>query len=288
MSPFFFWLLALLTFISSQIIGEEEKPPAVGNFALPASQQPAVLFGFGGNIIDKGEIQLLFFADDFEGKDKAASTLLPSLVYGITNDSSIAFYFPFTPTMKDGCQKSSGLGDFYVQYEYAFYNKSTSTYTDQATLVANVTFPTGSSRKNPPTGFGSPSLFIGATYYHTLAKWFIFTAPAALLTSSHHRTKFGNQFLYQFGLGFNIPSPKGWIYACMLEVDGQYSQKNRIDGVIDRNSGGNTIFLTPSFWISNKNFLIQFGPSFPINQNLFGKQRKFDYAFNLNCALSFY
>ncbi len=47
---------------------KEEKPAKIGNFSLPASQQPSALFGFGGNIIDKGEIQLYFFADDFQGK----------------------------------------------------------------------------------------------------------------------------------------------------------------------------------------------------------------------------
>ena len=46
---------------------EEEAPPKIGNFKLPTSQQPAALFGFGGNIIDKGEIQTFLFADGFFG-----------------------------------------------------------------------------------------------------------------------------------------------------------------------------------------------------------------------------
>jgi hypothetical protein len=29
---------------------KKEEPPKIGNFALPTSQQPAALFGFGGNI----------------------------------------------------------------------------------------------------------------------------------------------------------------------------------------------------------------------------------------------
>lgn len=321
MSPSFFPLLALLVFlISPHLNGQEiaskstltlesieqstnrndkseskepktnveEKPPTIGNFALPASQQPAALFGFGGNIIDKGEVQLYFFADDFEGKRKTTIDLIPSILFGINKDWSIFFNFPFTPLMEDGRQRSSGLEDFFVQLEYAFYNKSTLTYTDQGTVVTNITFPTGSSKKNPPTGFGSPSIFIGATYYHILVDWFVFTAPGAILTSSDHGTKFGDQFLYQFGLGRNIPSPKGWIYAWMVEVDGQYNKKNRIDGVLDKNSGGNVIYATPSLWISSKEFLLQFGVSFPINRNLFGEQRRFDYALNLNCAWSFY
>ena len=267
---------------------KEEKPPKIGNYSLPTSQQPAALFGFGGNIIDKGEVQLYLFADDFVGKKKITIDIIPSVLFGITDNWSVFFNAPFTPLLRDGPNKSSGLEDFFIQLEYAFYNKSTATYVDQATLVTNITVPTGSIHKNPPTGFGSPGLFLGGTYYRTWVDWFAFTANGAVLTGSEHGTKFGDQFLYQMGFGRNFPSPKGWIYAWMIEVDGQYNKKNRIDEIIDNNSGGNTIYVTPSIWISSKEMLFQFGVSLPVNQNLFGDQNKFDYALNLNFAWSFY
>lgn len=266
----------------------EVKPPKIGNFALPSSQQPSGLFGFGANIIDKSEVQVYFFADDFAGRRKTTIDLIPSILFGITDDWSIFFNFPFTPLLSDGEHKSCGLEDFFIQFEYAFYNKSTDTYIDQATVVTNITVPTGSSKKNPNTGFGSPSLFLGATYYHMMVDWFAFTAPGCVLTGSEHGTKFGDQFLYQFGLGRNIASPPGRIYAWMVEVDGQYSKKNRIDGIIDSNTGGNVVYITPSLWVSSKYFLFQFGVSLPIHRNFFGVQNKFDYALNLNCAWSFY
>ncbi len=266
----------------------EPEPPAVGNFALPPSQQPAALYGFGGNIIDKDEIQLYLFADEFVGKKRFLSDVIPSVLFGITDDWSIFFNFPFSPLMRDDEHESSGFEDFFLQLEYAFYNKKTYSYVDQATVVANLTVPTGSVKKNPPTGFGSPSVFIGGTFYRTWVDWFVFTAQGAVLTTANHGTKIGDQFLYQFGVGRNIPSPYDWIYAWMIEVDGQYNRKNRIKGDIDSNSGGNFILVTPSLWVSSKEILIQFGVSVPINQNLFGKQNKFDYALNFNFAWSFY
>lgn len=267
---------------------KEEEPPPIGNFALPSSQQPYGLFALGGNVIDNGEVQLFFFADNFKGKNKVIVDLIPSVLFGITDDCSIFFNFPITPELRDGNQKSSGLEDFFVQVEYAFYNKKTYSYIDQATIVGNITVPTGSINKNPQTGFGSPSFFLGGIYCRMMADWFVFTSHGAVLTTSDHRTKIGDQFLYQFGFGRNIPSPYGWIYAWMIEVDGQYNKKNRIHGTIDSNSGGNIILATPSLWISSKDILLQFGVSIPINQNLFGKQNKFDYALNLNFAWSFY
>jgi len=51
----------------------KEKPPKIGNFSLPSSQQLAALFGFGGNIIDNNQVQLYFFADEFYGKKNSPS-----------------------------------------------------------------------------------------------------------------------------------------------------------------------------------------------------------------------
>lgn len=282
-----------ILFFPLSIFAQEEKkdseePPKIGNFSLPSSQQPSALFGFGGNIIDKGEAQLFFFADDFVGKQRTLCDLIPGVLYGVTDEWSIFFNTPFTPIIQDGHRISRGLEDFFIQVEYAFYSQKFLTHTRQATVVFNVTAPTGSVHKDPPTGFGSPSFFLGLTYYHMTVDWFFFTSQGAILTTSKHRTKIGDQFLCQFGLGRSFASPPGWIYAWMVELDGQYNRKNRFHGKTDHDSGGNAIFVTPSIWISSKDILLQFGVSVPVNQSLFGHQQKFDYALNLNFAWSFY
>jgi hypothetical protein len=173
-----FFLLNFLI-VSAHLQGEsrekgKNEPPAIGNFALVASQQPYGLFAFGGNVIDRGEMQLFFFADYFKGKEKVIVDLIPSVLFGITDDCSIFFNFPFTPELKDGPHRSRGLEDFFIQVEYAFYNKKTASYVDQATVVGNITTPTGSVKRNPPTGFGSPSLFLGGTYCRMMVDWFVF------------------------------------------------------------------------------------------------------------------
>lgn len=267
---------------------ENDAPPKIGNFSLPTSQQPATLFGFGNNIIDKGELQLSLFADAFAGKRRKNIDLVPNIVYGITDKWSISFYTPFTPKYENTYHRSSGALDFFAGTEYAFYSKSTSTYADQATVLVNLTAPTGSTSKNPQTGLGSPSVFLGGTFYRTMVEWFLFTAQGVLLPTSYHGTKFGNQYLYQFGFGRNFWTPKGWIYAWMVDIDGLYSCRNRFRGSLDRNSGGNVMYVTPSLWISSKELSLQFGVGFPVYQNLFGSQNTFDYVLNFNVSWSFY
>lgn len=290
------FVVFLLNFISSVLAyGENaasnskkaDEPPAKGNFVLPTSQQPGALVGFGQNIVDKNQAQFFLLVDDFSGVNKHTIDVVPGIVYGIRDDLSLFFNVPVTPSLKENQDHSNGLEDIYLQFEYTFYSHSTSKYLDQDTVVANVTFPTGSSKKQPATGFGSPSFFLGATFLRTYVDWLAFTAHGAVLTTTNGGTKFGDQFLYQFGLGRNIVSiDSSWIFAWMIEVDGQYSQKDRIRGIMDPDSGGNVIYLTPSLWISSKKIIIQLGAGVPISQHLFGNQKRNNYLLvaDLGCT----
>lgn len=279
-----FKLIFIPMLLAFSLLAEEEEPEKEGNFSLPSSQQPYGLFAFGGNVIDKGERQIFLFADEFLGRHKIVSDVIPSFLYGISDEFSILFNFPFSPKMLDGCEKSSGLEDFYCQLEYAIFNQKTKNYIDQVTLICNMTVPSGDIRKHPPTGYGGPSVFVGATYIRMCPDWFFFAGQGAILTSSKHRLRAGNQLLSQYGFGKSICSPEGWIYAWMIEANGQFQQRNRHEF----DTGGSIIFLTPSLWISSETLLLQFGVSVPVYQNLFGHQRRIDYALNFNLGFSFY
>jgi hypothetical protein len=108
------------------------------------------------------------------------------------------------------------------------------------------------------------------------------------LPTSSEQTRFGNQFLYQWGVGRNILSrPSEFIFTGMIELTGLYGGKNKIKGKVDSNSGGNSLFLTPSLWISTQKFIVQLGVGFPIVQRLFGDQHKNHYLLAANFGWTF-
>lgn len=262
---------------------EEAKTVPLGNFALPVSQQSSPLVSFGENIINKGQVQLFLFADAYIGKDNYYTEGVPSLLYGLKDNFSIFLNVPFSPQNKYGRSHSSGMEDVFLQLEYAFYSQGTSIYQNQAIVVGNVTFPTGSASKKPPTGWGASTYFLGGTFNHMREHWFFFTSYGGVIATANHGKGFGNQVLYEAGFGRNFPSPKGWIFAWMTEFDGIYSGH----GKKIPNSGGNTIYITPSLWASSEHFLFQLGVEVPFIQNLFEHQLK-DYAvIDFNCAYTF-
>lgn len=282
-------LTAYFSVLFSCIYGADETNPTckTGNFALRDSQQPGPLISFGQNVIDQNQTQVFLYGDAFIGKRQHAIDLDAGVIYGITDAFCVAFTLPVAIDYKNNSAHSSGLEDINLQLEYAVYSKSAPCSSDQVTIVANASFPTGSSSKNPPTGFGSVAYFIGTTYNHTGVDWFVFTSYGAEFPTTHHGTKSGNEYLYQFGIGRNITNTKDWMIAWMAEVDGTFEERDKVHGQTDPNSGGNVIYLTPSLWTSSNDWILQLGFGFAVQQNLFGDQNRNKYLLAFNIQRTF-
>jgi hypothetical protein len=278
------FVFASFLIISSSLIAD---PLPIGNFSLSFSQQIGPLVSFGENIVDKGQVVVYLAAVAFIGNHLYSTDMIPSVVYGIRDDLSLFLQVPVSPGNKQEKAHSAGFEDMSFQLEYLFYNGVTSCSSLQATLVGNVTLPTGSSTKTPPIGFGSTSFFLGSTLSYTTQQWFVFTSQGAILTTSSGGTQFGDAVLYQFGFARDFPSPSGWIFAWMVEFDGQHSWKDTIKGKTDPNSGGNVIYLTPSLWMSSKMFILQLGVGYPVVQHLFGNQLKQRLFIDFNFGVTF-
>lgn len=284
---FYGFLLLINTFIFMPDVhanSDKDSPPVIGNFALPYSQQPGSFISFGQNTLEKGKTRVFIFADDFAGNQEHYIDAIPGLVYGLTDNLSIFLSIPVAASYQQESNHSSGIRDIPIQLEYTVYSKETKRYSDTSTIVFNTAFPTGSSKKNPPTGFGAQSYFLGATYSRLYPDWLAFVSPGALATTSRHGTKFGNNYLYQLGIGKNISyKATKYIFSWLVEFNGTYYQKNRIDGELDPNSGGNVIYIMPSIWFSTQRLIFQAGIGWAAAQHWNGKQPNSTYllAFDL-------
>lgn len=267
---------------------EPSKLLKVGNLAFRSSQQPVPLVAFGQNLIGENQVVMQLFADAMKGEHQYFIDIAPVLIYGFLDNFSIFISTPYAVRFRQDGFHSSGPQDFIIQLEGAPYTQEHYTYYDQMTIVANVTIPSGSSTKNPPTGAGANSFFLGLTYSTLGINWLYFSSYGGIFFTSSHRTQFGNQFLYQAGVGRRIFSNADWLLDWIIEMDGTYTERNKIQGVIDSNSGGNVIAITPSLFLaSKKSLVVQAGIGFPVVQQLFGQQDKNDYLLELKLSWSF-
>jgi len=267
--------------------GDDQSLCEVGNFSLPLSQQIGPLISFGQNIIQADALQLTLVGNELMDVNERFIDIIPGILWGVTDTFSIYFTVSTAPHYRQNTSRSRGIEDITLQLEYAVFSKDYSCANDMVTLVANASFPTGSSSKNPPTGSGSMSFFLGTTYARLWSDWYLFTSYGVELPTKHDKDKVGNQYLYQAGAGYNIATGKGWLVDGLLEVDGNFSGKNMVQGVYDPNSGGNVIYVTPSIYASTTHWIFQLGFGFVVQQHWFGIQNQNKYLWSANIDYTF-
>ena len=260
-------------------VHSEEVVCKEGNFSLITSQQPAPLIGFGDNILSKGQVEVWVYGDNYLGKHAEYIDIVPSVLYGITNDLSLLLSVPVAAKYQENAHSSSGFEDLSFQMEYAIYNLQYPCSNAQWTVVAAASVPTGSIHKNPPTGFGNMTYFLGTTYNHTWKEWFLFTEYGVQIPLPQHGTKVGNQYLYQLGFGKTVFQRGGWIFSWMTEIDGSFFERNKVKGHTNPDSGGNVIYVTPSLWASSNQWIFQLGVGYAVQQRFFGHQNPDRYLF---------
>jgi len=286
---FIFFLVSSAAFgrgakVSTEEAGAVPAPPPVG-FFTPDLRQPGPLIAFGENILKKGGSKISLFSNNDEGPGSHYSALTSNFLYGLTDNLSLELNVPVAVYYQNDNERSSGLEDISAQLEYAFFTRSTSNFQEQATLVLTGSTPTGSTSKDPRTGNGAPTYFFGATYNRSYENYFVFASPGLKFMTTQDGTNYGNKYFYQFGGGINITEiASNWIVALVTEFDGLYTEKAKINGTISPNTGGNTLFLTPSLSLSGKNFGLQVGAGAPIIQNLNGQQNKTNYLLAANIS----
>ena len=272
-------------------IAKDEDPDAIeeGNIALPTSQQPSILFGFGQTIIGKGSINGYALFERTKGRQSTQeNVVIPYAVFGISDTISLSVALPVNAKLQECHECSSGVGDLGAEIEYAFYTNNQDTYGNLASIIGSIDLPTGSAKKTPATGGGSPSFFVGVTASHLSINWLAFAAAGAYIPTKYCGVHTGKDFLYQCGFGHNFYAiPKKLIIAGVLEFNGTFTQPDRRRGINESDTGGNIFEIAPSFWLSTKHLIFQAGVSIPVAQHLFGNQPKRSYSMAINIGWNF-
>lgn len=279
-----FLIFSVLTHTVSDI-----KQDKVGNFSLPASQQPGPLFGFGQNMLDQHDLQYFTYIDQISGDRRGMTRVIPTFLYGIRDNFSLYTELSIIPQAEWlGCC-NHGIQYILAQLEYAMIDMLTEITTTQVTLVGNMTFPTSTRVSLPYIGFGAPSFFLGSTASHFTQRWYVYAALGGLIPlQDSHGTKFGDQVLYQAGISRNLYGVDDQaIINLTLEMIGNYSEKSQIEGVINPNFGGNSILLAPSIWISTLHWSIQVGCGGYVFQSLHGIQNENSYSWCIDIGYKF-
>lgn len=258
----------------------------IGNFALPSSQQPSSLYGFGQYVLDEGDfLGACATVTELGHKNNNSNTIIPYLIYGIRDDTVLIVSIPIAAQHSEGPVSASGLLDAIIELEYLIYEAGTELSVWEVSLEGALSLPFGSTHKKPATGFGSPAFFVGIITRYMSTEWYWYVSAGGTFTTSQHKSRAGHGFLYQTGFGKNVgyESDK-WLCTVMLEMNGICIQKSKVCGCLDQNTGGNMIALGPTVWFSTQRFIFQAGILPVVYQHWNGDQAKDTLFIDLNFA----
>lgn len=197
---------------------------------------------------------------------------------------------------------TSGLGDIRTLLKYRLYTKDEPGVTHRLGIFGGVELPTGEDKDKDrfgrlpqPLQLGSGSLdpIMGAVWTTQKLGWEFDADLGYKVNTKANDFEFGNALFYNLSYqkrlwprelpDEGVPS---FLYGVM-ELNGSYAEKDDVDGMRDRNSGGHTVFLSPGIQWVNYRWVVEASFQIPIIQDLNGDALEADYAATLGIRLRF-
>ncbi|MBS1988857.1 hypothetical protein JST56_07790 [Candidatus Dependentiae bacterium] len=195
---------------------------------------------------------------------------------------------PFSSFKTAGVGKLELVGKFRVFYDYGFQKRN------QIVVVGGVLLPTARRAttgidKKPIIDNSSLDFVLGTAGAFETTRFYHFASLIGRLNTAARHIKMGNQFFYSYAFGFRLEMPDvdkvDWVF--LIDVDGIWTEKTRVNGSRLTNTGSNVIFAGPSFFRSQGNAMIKGGIQVPIAQHINGLQEKNDFRLMLGLFLQF-
>lgn len=242
--------------------------------------------------------------------------------YGFTDNFTLAAYMPYVyrndiKTFSEDTGRveslggSNGIGDFRVFGEYRFFH--TADNLSNVTAIFMVKAPTGitdrvsrflsnGSRElidvHMQPGSGSWDGGLGASFTQTLGAYSLdANVQYTWVSRGAEDTNLGDIFAYNVALSYALGGPSGvgflassnlskW--TAILELNGEWRDKQNTAGVRDPDSGGNIVFVSPGVrWSGGANWNVALSAGAPIVSDVNGYQGAPDYRLIGRVSMSF-
>ncbi len=243
-------------------------------------------------------------------------TYSAGLSYGITDDLTVGFKIPFIyrnnirepehDHVGPGAEIEDlgdveGIGDASFFGQYRFFNQENT----HASVILGLKAPTGKTSRSVPgeiletefqPGSGSWDGLFGLAFTRQIDA-FSFDSSFVYNLSSEgiQNTDLGDVFSYNFATSYNILGTNDLSLAnspikldLIMEINGEWRDREEVNGIEDNNSGGNLVFLSPGIKIHTteaSSFAVSLGV--PVVQDTNGNQDEPDYRIIGNFNIGF-
>ena len=256
------------------------------NVALPVSQ---------GEAIWRSQLRATVATDDPSPMDRELRALIApqTLVYGITPRLTGFATLPLLAHRRVEAGGASertdpAIGDLALLARYTFYiDDYAPLSTRRAALLAGLKLPTGADR------FGTPSYdpIVGAVATWAAGRHELDVDTLYTLTTERQDVETGDRLRYDVAYRYRLwPERFGKRLQqlnAILELNGEWTGRTRLDGNTVRSSGGHVLFLSPGFQFVTIGWIMEASLQLPLVQNLHGPQLERDFPGVLSVRIPF-
>ncbi|PCI63260.1 MAG: hypothetical protein COB35_01310 [Gammaproteobacteria bacterium] len=242
------------------------------------------IFSPGPHVLFKEGIEVHGNVFQAKSGDEKATEFATEFKYGLSGDWVAGVELPYQKrTISD--QQFSAVGDISIFTKYRFWRNDTLGRQETAAILAKVKLDTSNNELNS----NAVDSIIGLTYGVESIKWYRWASIRQRFNGNINKAQLGNFqrgdiTLIDFVIGYR-PKLNGYrepdmVY--MLELNSEFSQRNKLNGTSLVNSGGKQAFVSPGFMWTLRNMAIKGGVQIPVYSNLNGHQQNSDYRFKLS------
>jgi len=237
------------------------------------------VFGLGPHVLFKGGVEVApeIFID--RAGDKESNVAAMELTYGFTGDWAAGIDIPYVNT-KTSNTSESGQGDLRLFTKYRFWRKDGPGVQQSMTVAIKVKTDTGDSGVSS----GTTDSLLGLAYGYESRKWYRWAALRYLFNGANNAgQRRGNKILYDLvgGIRLHQTSYLEPDTVWLLELNGEYSERDELNSITLANSGGSEVFVSPGIFWTLRNFAVKAGVQIPVLSRLNENQQKTDYRARL-------
>lgn len=243
----------------------------VGNIAI--AHDP--IFSPGPHVLFKDGVELHLKNENSNNGRQADNKQSLAAKYGLTGDWVVGLTLPYQP-VNDPQLSGKAIGDITVSTKYRFWRDDLPGVQESAAVLVNLKLDTAGAKSGTRTNDSIVGLAYG---YESLDwyRWASFRYRFNHLETVGQLTR-GDRWFADLALGyrFQVNDYRAPDTVWLLEVNGEFIDRSRINGVDVLASGGEQWFVSPGIMWTLRNIAIKAGMQIPIVSGLNGNQRKAD------------
>lgn len=267
-------LYALLFIYSFSLLSVAVAAPITFNTALPVAQ---------GNFVFREQFR--WSRSNNQDQTLYSAAAISVLGYGINSDLALFGVLPYVDNRLEQSDSNNrdnqGIGDATAFARQTLFKRDWQGRTLRIGGVLGVTAPTGDDNKRDSNGLLPPTLQNGS------GAWDSFTALVTTYQTLHYQVS--GQISYRnnreangLEIGDTAQLDLSWQYRVwpkelsggvpgfvygVLELNALHQDKNRNNGLINDNSGGNAVWLSPGVQYVTRRWVLEASIQTPIERN---------------------